>query len=98
MIDAPRLAGPRAFGLRVCRATLGAGLPASATVIVDPDRPPVVGGLAAIRVGDDYRLLTVACDRSGATMGYSVTPDIAIALDDLDPTLIHAVIAATFPV
>lgn len=97
VIDAPRLAGPRAFGLRVCRATLGAGLPASAIVVVDPDRPPVVGGLAAIRVDDGYRLLTVACDRSGATMGYSVTPDIAIALEDLDPAQVHAVIAAIFP-
>ncbi|MEG8031328.1 helix-turn-helix transcriptional regulator [Sphingomonas aurantiaca] len=96
-IDAPGLAGPRAFGLRVCRATLGAGLPASATVVVDPDRPPVVGGLAAIRVDDGYRLLTVACDRSGATMGYSVTPDIAVALDDLDPAQVHAIIAAIFP-
>jgi transcriptional regulator with XRE-family HTH domain len=97
VIDAPRLAGPRAFGLRVCRATLGAGLPASATVVVDPDRPPVVGGLAAVRVDGGYRLLTVTCDRSGTTMGYSVSPDLAITLDDLDPAQVYAVIAAVFP-
>ncbi|RZM32041.1 MAG: XRE family transcriptional regulator, partial [Sphingomonas sp.] len=38
--------GPRAFGLRVGRPTLGGGLPGNAIVIVDPDRYPVAGGLA----------------------------------------------------
>ena len=33
MIEAPARAGPRAFALRVCRATLGAGLPANAVVV-----------------------------------------------------------------
>jgi len=44
--------GPRAFGLRVGRPTLGGGLPGNAIVIVDPDRYPVAGGLAVVREGD----------------------------------------------
>lgn len=97
VIDAPAQAGSRAFGLRVCRSTLGAGLPAGAIVVVDPDRRPVAGGLAAMRVEDGFRLLTVTFDRTGATKGYSVTPDVEIALDDLDPRDVHAVIGAIFP-
>ncbi|MDH7973932.1 XRE family transcriptional regulator [Sphingomonas sp. AR_OL41] len=96
-IDAPRLAGPRAFGLRVCRATLGAGLPASAIVVADPDRAPTVGGLAVIRNDDGYRLVTVTFDRTGATKGYSLAPDLEINLDELDPADIFAVISAVFP-
>jgi hypothetical protein len=60
--EAPHAAGPRAFGLKVCRATLGGGLPGQAVVIVDPDRSPAPGGLAALReeaAGD--------CSRSGRT-------------------------------
>ena len=97
MIDAPARAGPRAFALRVCRATLGAGLPANAVVVADPDRLPVVGSIAAVRSGDAYRLVTVTFDRSGATIGYSVTPDMEINLDALDPADIAGVIAAVFP-
>ena len=97
MIEAPARAGPRAFALRVCRATLGAGLPANAVVVADPDRLPVVGSIAALRTGDAYRLVTVTFDRSGATFGYSVTPDMEINLDALDPADIAAVIAAVFP-
>jgi len=44
--------GPRAFGLRVGRPTLGGGLPGNAIVIVDPDRYPSAGGLAVVREGD----------------------------------------------
>jgi hypothetical protein len=96
-IDAPRVAGPRAFGLRVCRATLGAGLPASAIVVADPDRAPTVGGLAVIRNESGYRLVTVTIDRTGATKGYSLAPDLEINLDELDPADIFAVISAVFP-
>ncbi len=96
-VEAPARAGPRAFALRVCRATLGAGLPASAVVVVDPDRPAVAGGLAAIRVGKAYRLVTVTFDRNGATTGYSVTPDMEINLDTLDPADVAGVIGAIFP-
>ncbi len=96
-IDAPRQAGPRAFGLRVCRATLGAGLPASAIVVADPDRAPTVGGLAVIRNESGYRLVTVTFDRTGATKGYSLAPDLEINLDELDPADVFAVISAVFP-
>lgn len=95
-IEAPARAGPRAFGLRVCRATLGAGLPASATVVADPDRVPVAGGLAAIRSAEGFRLVSVTFDRMGVTKGYSVTPDVEINMDDLDPADVAAVIAAVF--
>ena len=97
VVDAPTGAGPRAFALRVCRATLGAGLPPNAVVIVDPDRPPSLGSLAVIRSGDAYRIVSVTLDRSGATMGYSVTPDVAVNIDELDSGDVAAVIGAIFP-
>ncbi len=97
VVDAPSGAGPRAFALRVCRATLGAGLPPNAVVIVDPDRPATLGSLAAIRSRDGYRLVTVTLDRSGTTMGYSVLPDLAINMDELEPADVAAVIGAIFP-
>ncbi|MEG3144388.1 XRE family transcriptional regulator [Sphingomonas sp. RT2P30] len=96
-IDAPRPAGPRAFGLRVCRATLGAGLPANAIVVADPDRAPTVGGLAVVRNESGYRLVTVTIDRTGATKGYSLAPDLEINLDELNPADVFAVISAVFP-
>lgn len=95
-IEAPAAAGERAFGLRVCRATLGGGMPSHATVIVDPDRFPAAGGLAVVREGGDYRLLAVTQDRTGVTTGYSVAPDVEIAIDSLDPADVAAVIAASF--
>jgi hypothetical protein len=97
LVEAPRLAGPRAFGLRVCRATLGAGLPAGAIVVADPDRAPTAGGLAVIRSEHGYRLVTVTFDRTGATKGYSVAPDLEIDIDDLAPTDVFAVVSAIFP-
>lgn len=95
-IEAPAAAGARAFGLRVCRATLGGGLPSHSTVVVDPDRYPAPGGLAVVREGDDYRLLTVTQDRNGVTKGYSVAPDLEIIIDEIDPANLAAVIAASF--
>ena len=95
-IEAPAAAGHRAFGLRVCRATLGGGLPSNATVIVDPDRYPAAGGLAVVREGSAFRLLAVIQDRSGVTKGYSVSPDIEITIDTLDPANVSAVIAASY--
>ena len=95
-VPAPAGAGPRAFGLRVCRATLGGGLPGNATVVVDPDRYPPAGGLAAIRVGNDYRLLATTLDRSGVMTGYSLAPDMEVTLDTLDPARVGSVIAALF--
>jgi hypothetical protein len=97
IVEAPSIAGPRAFGLRVGRATLGSGLPATAIVIVDPDRTPVAGGLAAIKLGEGYRLVSVTFDRNGTTMGYSVSPDQEINLDELDPSDVAAVVSAIYP-
>lgn len=96
VIEAPRQAGARSFGLKVCRPTLGAALPGQATVVVDPDRFPSAGGLAAVRQGDGYRLLMVTVDRNGAMKGYSLHPDLEVALDDLDPADVAAIISAVF--
>jgi len=95
-IEAPAAAGSRAFALRVCRATLGGGLPAHATVVVDPERFPAPGGLAAVREGAGYRLLAITQDRHGVTQGYSVSPDMDVSIDALDPADVAAVIAASF--
>ena len=96
MVEAPAVAGPSSFGLRVCRATLGGGLPGHATVIVDPDRYPAAGGLGAIREGEDYRLVTTTLDRDGRMKGFSLNPDVEVALDALDPKTVAAVVAALF--
>jgi transcriptional regulator with XRE-family HTH domain len=95
--EAPHAAGPRAFGLKVCRATLGGGLPGQAVVIVDPDRSPAPGGLAALREEGGWRLLSVGSDREGRMIGYSCNPELEIALDDCDPSRLAALVSAVFP-
>ncbi|AQR75776.1 hypothetical protein BXU08_08345 [Sphingomonas sp. LM7] len=95
--EAPHAAGPRAFGLKVCRATLGGGLPGQAVVIVDPDRYPSAGSLAALREADGWRLLSVGSDREGRMIGYSSNPELEIALDDCDPARLAALVSAIFP-
>lgn len=95
--EAPHAAGPRAFGLRVCRATLGGGLPGQSVVIVDPDRFPAPGGLAALREEAGWRLLSVGSDRDGRMIGYSSNPALEIPLDDRDPAQLAGVVAAIFP-
>ncbi len=95
-VEAPHIAGPRAFGIKVCRATLGGGLPAQATVVADPDRLPLPGGLAALREGDGWRLLSVASGRDGRMIGYSVNPDMEVPLDDCDPASLAAIVSAVF--
>ena len=95
-IEAPSIAGARAFGIRVGRASLGAGMPGHATVIVDPDRFPQAGGLALVRQNEDYRLLAVTIGTDGAMLGYSVSPEHEVALDGLAPEDTAAVIAAIF--
>lgn len=97
VVEAPHRAGARAFALRVCRATLGAGLPASAIVIADPDHRVTAGTLAAVRTAEGYRIVSVTFDRTGATKGYSVAPDLELDLDALDPSDIIPIIAAIFP-
>jgi hypothetical protein len=96
MVAAPLRAGPRAYGLRIGRATLGGGMPGNAIVIVDPDRFPSSGGLAVIREEPHRRLLFVTVDRRGAMMGYSENPDREVAIDGLDPADVAAVIGAWF--
>lgn len=95
-VEAPAGAGPRAFGLRLCRPTLGPGMPANAVLIVDPDILPSAGGLAVISEGDAYRAVTLATDRQGVLYGYSVIPDREIAIDALAATDVFAVLAVYF--
>lgn len=94
--EAPRNAGPNSYGLRACRATLGPGLPARATVIVDPDRFPSSGGLAVVREAEGLRLLMVTFNRSGGMIGYSENPDREVPLDAIDPAMVASVIAAIY--
>lgn len=95
-VDAPRNAGPRAYGLRFDRPTLGAGLPGRAVLVVDPDRFPAIGGLGVIGLDEGLRVVSVAADRHQRMMGYSENPDIEMELDGIDPWRIAAVIAAFF--
>lgn len=95
-VEAPRAAGRRAFGLRICRPTLGAGLPGSTIVIVDPDAFPSSGGLAAVRVDGNYRLLAITFDLGGAMIGHSVNPSLEMPLDAVDPADIMAIVGAQF--
>lgn len=90
---APLGTGPKSFALRVCRPTLGGGLPGSATVIVDPDRYPSGDGIVVIREGAHHRLLATAIDRTGAMVGYSVSPAWEVALDSLSPADVAVVTA-----
>lgn len=92
VVEAPRSAGPRAYGLRVGRPTLGPGLPAHATVVVDPDRFPSSGGIAVVREPAGLRLLIVTVDRQGRMIGYSTHPDREVELDMIDPADVATVI------
>lgn len=94
MVEAPRSAGPDAYGLRICRPTLGLGLPASATVIVDPARFPSGGGIAVVEEEGGLRLLAITFDRHGRMMGYSESPNHEVAIDTIAPGRIAMVIAA----
>lgn len=95
-VEAPRNAGPRAYGLRICRPTLGSGLPGRSIIVVDPDRFPSAGGLAVIREDDGLRLLSVTFDRQGRMLGYSEHPDREIAIDDIPPGDVATVLSAQF--
>lgn len=95
-IEAPRMAGPRAYGLRICRASLGPGMPGRAILIVEPDRFPSEGGLAIVRETGGLRLLAVTMDRQGALLGYSIHPDYEVRIDTLDPKDVATVISAQF--
>lgn len=94
-VEVPRSAGPDSYGLRIGRSTLGLGMPAGATLVIDPGRYPATGGLAVIEEREGaLRLLAVLSDRRGRMMGYSESPDLEVAIDDRDPATVASVIAA----
>jgi transcriptional regulator with XRE-family HTH domain len=95
-VEAPRSAGPRAFGLRICRPTLGPGLPGNAILVADPDVFPTSGGLAAVREGENFRVLAITFDLSGAMIGHSINPSMEVPLDPVSPSDLAAVISASF--
>lgn len=95
-VEAMAETGPRAYGVRIGRATLGPGMPGQATVVVDPDRFAQAGGLALVRDGEGHRLLAVSVGRDGLLTGHSVNPPREIALDALPPADVAAVVAAVF--
>lgn len=95
-VDAPRIAGPRSYGLKVCRPTLGPALPGRATVVVDPDLFPSAGSIAVVKEKGGLRLLMIAFARSGEMIGFSAHPEMEISLDDVDPANIATVISAVF--
>jgi len=95
-VEAPTIAGPRSFGVRIGRAVLGPGLPGQATIIVDPDRHPQAGGLALVRDGEAHRVVAVLLDRNGALIGHANHPEFEITIDSLPSDHIAAVIAAHF--
>lgn len=95
-VEAPRAAGPKAFALRVCRPTLGPGLPGNGIVVADPDVWPFAGGLAVLRESAGYRLLSIGFDRNGAMRGLSLNPDLDIALDERDPADLATVLSVAF--
>lgn len=97
-IAAPVNAGPRAFALKIARATLGPGLPAGSIAIADPDRAPVPGGIVAVRDGAGWRLLFTTPDREGRMMGHSLHPEHSEMIDDRPPGEIAGLVNAFFPV
>lgn len=95
-VEAPRNAGPRTYGLRICRPTLGAGLPGRSIVVVDPDRFPSAGGLAVVQEAEGLRLLSITFDRQGRMLGYSEHPDREIQIDAIAAADVATVLSAQF--
>ncbi|MCA1198999.1 helix-turn-helix domain-containing protein [Sphingomonas sp. R647] len=95
-IPPPPGCGAQVIALRLCRATLGAGLPGQAILFIDPDRYPVAGGLAAVRETGGFRILAVAAGMDGMLVGHSQSPQRSLPLNDLTQDEVHAVVAARF--
>lgn len=95
-VDKPSRAGANAFGLRLCRQTLGAGMPANSVLVVDPDILPCAGELAVLREGEALRVVSLSGDRHGALIGYSVNPSREIDIDALPSENVYAVLAIYF--
>lgn len=95
-IPPPPGCGAQVIALRLCRATLGAGLPGQAILFIDPDRYPVAGGLAAVREPGGFRILAVAAGMDGTLVGHSQSPQRALPLNELTQAEVHAVVAARF--
>lgn len=99
-VEAMGGAGPRAFALKIFRPTLGMGLPGQTTLILDPDRYPLPGGIIAVREGTSedraYRVLALTIGRDGVLRGHSVAPDYEVEIDTLDPSTIATAVAAVF--
>lgn len=95
-IALPPGCGPQVIALRMCRATLGAGLPGQAILFIDPDRYPVAGGLAAVREAGGFRILAVAAGMDGMLIGHSQFPQRTLPIGDLTQDMVHAVVAARF--
>ena len=96
-IAPPPGAGPDAYALRMCRASLGLAIPGGAVLIVDPARAPVAGGLAVLREGDGLRVLALSSDKDGRLIGHSSNPEKAIVLDKVSPADLTPVTAVLFP-
>lgn len=93
----PPDSGPGAYALRMCRASLGAAIPGSAVLIVDPDRAPVQGGLAVLKDGEGLRVLALSTGQDGRLIGHSSNPEKAIPLDAVSPADLAMVTAVLFP-
>lgn len=92
----PPGAGPDAYALRMCRASLGPAIPGHAVLIVDPGRTPVQGGLAVLREEGGLRVLAVTTDRDGRLYGVSGNPEKDIPLDAVPPADLAMVTAVLF--
>ena len=64
--------------------------------MVDPDRFPSAGGLAVIEQDEGLRVIAITFDRQGQTLGFSLNPDIEVALDAVDPARVASVLSAIF--
>lgn len=96
-VIAPGPCGPGAFALRTGRPVLGPAFPAGTILVVDPDRPPSVGGVAVILEDEGFRVVALSTDRTGARIGYTVTPPAEYDVEGLDYGRLLGVTLAQLP-